>query len=408
MVSPATIGTRYIPCKSGAPHRCRAAARPANRSKREGLIKPGKGVQWLRAYLTSIAKRSGGARPWVEIDLNRCFNATGYSLSWGRELFSRLQRDPFWRNLCKVRYVQKRLETNGCFVILLAFRPYLKWDEEPLFYAADRKTSRHVRAALRAEDLELVKIEDGIVKRKVELGNNSDENAVNNSRESGHCPAHLITYSPSQETAESIQQDEPSRTQSSGFAEGKDTERRSPEQNHKTTIKEPTQTNTTLLRLSLNSRSACSSQTTFLSKPSQRRRTGIPQNDPQVLASKEGKAIPMPAQLRKLIIWLVFSLAELMAWSKRVPFSFPMLFAFVRNHVTEGHLSDSIQKAWRQAVSETEADVITGLCSKHSTAFCVMHAARILSRDRRTRKQRLADFYEQRRQAKKLAEVEKE
>ncbi len=377
MVSPLPIGhtsvpsegIRTIPCKGCRPHVCRTPAKPSNPNK-PGRPRRGKGIEWLRACLTAIAKRNGGSRPWVEVDLNRCFNAKGYALSWGRQLFRRLQRDAFWRKLCKVRYVQKRLEQNGCFVILVAFRAYLQWDQEPLFYSRDRKTSRHVRAALRGSDIEL-----------------------------RDCPQPSIS---TRQTAEEINNGTAVENQSSGYAEGKDENSLPPGQNKPSSEPTSHQTSDPVLRPSLNSRSACATQHCHSPEQSQRRSTGSFGTDPKGQASKEGNAIPVP--LRRFILWLVFSLRDLMDWTRRdifdeksatVSFDFATVFSFVRGHVVDGHAANAIRSAWSKAVHLTHADVVDGLCRK-PIALCVAHAARLLRRDDRTRQERIQQFYEQR------------
>ncbi len=376
-------GRRTILSKSGRPHECRTPSLPANPNK-PGRPRRGKGVQWLRACLCAISKQNGGSRPWVEVDLNRCFNAKGYSLRWGRVLFSRLQADAFWRNLCKVRFVQKRLEHNGCFVILVAFRPYLKWDEEPLFYERDRKTPRHVRAALRSEDLELV------------------NNFAFGRGESRHCVVHHTIQFPSQGTAVlGTSLERPGTLVEPLCGRENETATASLRSDNPT----PQPTSDASLRMSLNNRSACSAQQTFPQKQHQGRRTESHRNDPQSLASKEGiaKTVPehVPASVQRFILWLVFQLKELMVWTRRdyfnpasatVPFKFSTVFAFVRRHAIAAHTGAAIQSAWDRAVHQTHADVVDGLC-RHPIALCVAHATRILLRDPRSRSQRMSAFY---------------
>lgn len=157
--------THYLRTVDGRPHRMRARSKPAN-GRHPKRPAAGKGVEWLRYYLMKIARGPKSARSkWVEIDLNRCFNARGFSLSWGRELFRRVQRDIFFRSVVKVRFAQKRLLRdrrlkrggNGAFVILIALRKGLLWDKEPLFdcrgaHEADQG-GRHIRRKLRGGDI---------------------------------------------------------------------------------------------------------------------------------------------------------------------------------------------------------------------------------------------------------------
>lgn len=145
--------TRYIQTRDGLPHRCRAAPLPGNRGH---VRRPdhGKSICWLRALVFYLAKRQQDRSPWVELDLTRAFNSKGFSLSAGRWLWRWLKVDPLFRRYIKVRYVQQVGLRNGWFVIIVAWRPKLAWDQEPLFYGRDRETPRHVRAELRDEDIE--------------------------------------------------------------------------------------------------------------------------------------------------------------------------------------------------------------------------------------------------------------
>ncbi len=395
-----TLSTlREIPCRGGCrPHRCKTKSLPANPDK-PGRPKPGKGVQWLRRTLCGIAKhpKGGGRKPWVEVDLNRCFNAKGYSLSWGRELFRRLQRDAFWNNLCKVRYVQKRLETNGCFVILIAFRSYLKWDEEPLFYERDRKTTRHLRTALRAEDLELVN-------NPPEIVNNS--NAVQEERR--HCPVPLYNEFPTYGTADEINNGRAVENTSSRFAEetGRDLVSDEP-----SSIEKPLPQPNGISKVNGNCRSACAPQQRSGVIQCNGRRTGNV-SAPQRLACRENFcATRVGPALRGFILWLVLDLKADMVWTWRgtdarsatVPFVFANVFAFVRRAAVAGYEAKVIRNAWDDAVHATHADVVDGLC-RHPIALCSANAERILSRsDPRTREQRLAEFYSTR---KKLFTVQ--
>jgi hypothetical protein len=372
-----TTATRYIACKSGRPHRCRSTALPSN-PKKPGRPARGKAVEFLRRYLTGIAKRSGGARPWTEIDLNRCFNSQGYSLSWGRETFRRLQRDPFWRNLCKVRFIQKRLTRNGCFVILLAFRPYLRWDEEPLFYAGDRKTTRHVRAALRGEDLE-----------------------------HRDCP---VSNTSTKRTA--VEFNNPSdRIQQSGSAV---VLKRNSDAELTPAGKTPSNGQNSLLRLSLNNQEPPPEVQKAINAglPSPALTSGAvngtsfnPQPTTHNIQQK-----PISPALRKFVVWLSFSLAEL-TWTHRVPFSFATVYAFAKRHAIDGHTAIAIQSAWKRAVEMTHADAVDSdglpkgqsFCRK-PIALCVAHATRILFRcDNRTADQRRADFFAERAKVKPMS-----
>jgi hypothetical protein len=346
-------------------------------------------VQWLRAYLTAIAKRNGGSKPWVEVDLNRCFNAKGYALSTGRELFRRLQRDAFWRNLCKVRYVQKRLETNGCFVILVAFRPYLRWDEEPLFYAADRKTSRHVRRALRGEDLELENV------------NNSVDNRGTARGESRHCPVQQYNNFPNSSTAVPNNIRTAVETPIEALRARKEAP---PHPNLPDSTTSVPSTNGSTLRLSLNSRSACAAQQPPEVKPNQGRSTGSRGTDSKGFASSGTTANSVPAKtatlvrvspsLQRFILWLVFELRLLMQWTQRVPFNFGTVYSFVRSQVIDGHASLAVRKVWTDAVEQTHGDIVEGRVCRKPIALCVARAARLLrQRDRRTREQRMKEFY---------------
>lgn len=143
---------RTCPTVGGRRHTLRTESLPSDRRKRKRRVRRGKSVEWLRAYLVAILNKSYKGI-WTEIDLVKVFNARGYSLSWGRELWRRLKRDPHFNRLVKYRYVQKRLPRNGCFVILVALRRKLRWDEEPLFEHRDGSV-RHLRAELRAPDLD--------------------------------------------------------------------------------------------------------------------------------------------------------------------------------------------------------------------------------------------------------------
>lgn len=144
--------TRRVPTKEGRDHTLRTAPAASDPDRRRKRVRHGKSVEWLRAYLVSILNRTYKGI-WTEIDLNKVFNARGYSLSWGRELWRRLKLDPHFNRLVKVRYVQKRLHRNGCFVIIIALRRKLRWDQEPLFEHRDG-SSRHVRPELRSSDME--------------------------------------------------------------------------------------------------------------------------------------------------------------------------------------------------------------------------------------------------------------
>lgn len=355
--------TRYIPTKGGRPHRCRSRPLPSNPGK-PGRPARGKAVEFLRRYLTGIAMRSGGARPWTEIDLNRCFNSQGYSLSWGREIFRRLQLDHHFKNLCKVRFLQKRLKRNGCFIIMLAFRPYLRWDEEPLFYGADRKTSRHVRTALRAEDLEL-----------------------------GHCPE---SNTSTKRTAEE-NNGTSSRRQSTGYAVviGRDFDADLP-----AVAKKPEEGHSAPMRHSLNSgppAEVIEAINSGAASPALNAKL-IRENPCQ---SVSNPVRPISPGLRKFIVWLSFSLSELMTWTSKVPFSFPTVFNFVRRHALDGHEATAIQTAWKKAVEMTHSDAAdsVGLPKNQSfcrkpIALCVAHATRILfRRDPRTAEKRRVDLF---------------
>jgi hypothetical protein len=364
--SPLIRLTGYVPTKGGRPHRLRARANPSDRGK-QGRPKHGQALPGLRRYLVGLAKRSGGRRPWQEVDLNRVFNRFGYSLGWGRELFRRLTLDPFFRNLCKVRFVQKRLvpedgHGNGCFVILLAFRPFLAWDGEPLFYFKDRETTRHLRPALRSEDLELFdqaapwsKTKDCPVSR---VAHYNDFSTYRTAEENNRLPA-------------------------------ADSQCRFAEQTEKGCCFKENSLSETLptLRISRNKPEPSPSKPTMQPATEKTNRLLRRKAVAVALAIKSDHWQGTETDQRN---------------TRTVKFNFPHAYTFALEGLRQGHLDKTLALVWQQAVRQTHADLVD-TTGKHRgpvkcpQALCLFHARRLLdSADTLSTFDRVTRFYRMR------------
>lgn len=347
-------GGGEVPTIDGRPHRLRPSPKPANR---QNPRRPEHGdvINWLQAFVFRLTKAQSGHSVWVEMNLTGAFNAKGISLSWGRELWHRLRRRPLFNKYVKVRYVQKRLTKNGCFVIIAAWRPHLRFDQEPLFYGRDRETPRHVRANLRAEDLEF---------------------------KEGLSISHTYITPKGQPSTDNCGQTAPASIERSF---GPNKQPQSPLTNSKSLEPSPK----TYFVKTPYQESKCHSMPSDWRK-ARRQPSGL--QSVSNAGNSDGRVKISNGMRRKIAVMIRFLESDY--WpNERVPFSRPHAFNFIKWALLNGFVDLTIRRAWRSAMEKSIRDTADGL-PRSPVAWCQAEAKRILREmDPQTKDERISQFY---------------
>lgn len=337
--------------RAGGWHENRGGYVRAN-PKSSALPAFGRGYALFRQAIMGRAKRAR-RQVWLEVNLHHWARYYGRCLSTVRVWWDRLQKDPIFNQNMTVRLHQVRLERNGCPVIVCAHDANLRYDGEPLFYERDRRTSRHVRAGWRADDLET---------ERGEIANFSN--------------SLLKGFSKLQQLSEN--NGASAENQSSGSAAAP-----SPCQNPSSDRREPEKTN----------------KPGLLQKPASRTELRMIRNkwEPGKFRTLEGNN-----KLEKFIRPMIRECCQEIWDNCKVGIGsnhFPIFSDFVRYAVRHGYEGTLIRKIARDAITAAHQAAVDGL-AKNPTAYAIDLLWKFLKQaDLRPEEQRVAAIYASRRAA---------